>query len=200
MIWAGDFNRHHPMWDNDNDIHLFTNQATRQAAGLIELIANYELNMTLPKGIPTLKHMVTKKYSRPNNFFITNGLTNLIMACEVVPASRPTSTDHFPIITKIQIPYQAALTPISFNFKDVDWTTFKASLHTKLNTNPTPQTLLNTAQIKTALDNLTKAIQTTIEETVIVLKPRPDTKRWWNKKLNVMKKKLNKLRSISFKF
>ena len=24
MIWAGDFNRHHPLWDRDEDIHLFT--------------------------------------------------------------------------------------------------------------------------------------------------------------------------------
>ena len=26
MIWAGDFNRHHPLWDDDKDVHLFTNQ------------------------------------------------------------------------------------------------------------------------------------------------------------------------------
>jgi hypothetical protein len=24
MIWAGDFNRHHPLWDDDRDVHLFT--------------------------------------------------------------------------------------------------------------------------------------------------------------------------------
>ena len=60
MIWAGDFNRHHPFWDNKNDIHLFTNQAINKATDLIELIANYKLNMALPKGIPTLQHMVKK--------------------------------------------------------------------------------------------------------------------------------------------
>jgi exonuclease III len=27
MIWAGDFNRHHPMWDRDEDTHLFTAQS-----------------------------------------------------------------------------------------------------------------------------------------------------------------------------
>ena len=27
MIWAGDFNRHHPLWDRDEDVHLFTRQA-----------------------------------------------------------------------------------------------------------------------------------------------------------------------------
>ena len=71
MIWVGNFNRHHPLWDNDNDIHLFTQQAITQATKLIELLATYDLNMALPKGIPTLQHMVTKKYSRPDNIFIT---------------------------------------------------------------------------------------------------------------------------------
>jgi hypothetical protein len=28
MIWTGNFNRHHPLWDDDEDIHLFTQQAT----------------------------------------------------------------------------------------------------------------------------------------------------------------------------
>src|ERR1700684_621528 len=50
MIWAGYFNRHHPLWDSDFDIHLFTPHALRQAANLIELIATYDLNMALPKG------------------------------------------------------------------------------------------------------------------------------------------------------
>jgi hypothetical protein len=43
MIWAGNFNRHHPLWDNDEDIHLFTQQAGNFAGGLIELLATYRL-------------------------------------------------------------------------------------------------------------------------------------------------------------
>ena len=57
MIWAGDFNRHHPLWDNDKDTHLFTNQALRNAEGIIALLAEHEMTMALPKGIPTLRHM-----------------------------------------------------------------------------------------------------------------------------------------------
>jgi Endonuclease-reverse transcriptase len=57
MVWAGDFNRHHPLWDRDEDIHLFTRQVTRDAEGLISLLADFEMEMTLPKGVPTLQHM-----------------------------------------------------------------------------------------------------------------------------------------------
>ena len=52
MIWAGDFNRHHPLWDNNKDTYLFTQQAIRAAEGLIELIAMFNLDMALPKKIP----------------------------------------------------------------------------------------------------------------------------------------------------
>ena len=63
MIWAGDFNRHHPLWDDDKDTHLFTNQALRSAEGLIEQLAEHGMEMALPKGVPTLQHMRTKRYS-----------------------------------------------------------------------------------------------------------------------------------------
>ena len=99
-IWAGDFNRHHLLWDNNTDTHLFTQQATAQAASLIELLASYNLNMVLPKGTPTLQHMVTKKYSRPDNFFITAHLLDLIIICEVDLSVQPLSTNHFPIVVR----------------------------------------------------------------------------------------------------
>jgi Endonuclease-reverse transcriptase len=52
MIWAGDFNRHHPLWDDDKDTHLFTTQALRNAEGIINLLAEHDMEMSLPKGIP----------------------------------------------------------------------------------------------------------------------------------------------------
>ena len=104
MIWAGDFNRYHPLWDNDEDVRLFTRQATRDTERLIELLAEFEMQMALPKGSPTLQHMRSKKYSRPDNVFNTPGLMDLITKCEVDPSARPPATDHFLIITSILLP------------------------------------------------------------------------------------------------
>ena len=74
MLWAGDFNRHHPLWDRDEDSHLFTTQATRVAEKLVSMLADYSMGMPLSKGIPTLQHMRTKRYSRPDNVFCTPSL------------------------------------------------------------------------------------------------------------------------------
>ena len=119
MIWAGDFNRHHPLWDDDKDTHFFTNQALRNAEGIINLLAEYSMEMALPKGAPTLQHMRirTKKYSQPDNVFCTATLRPYVTKCEVKAQYRPTSTDHFPIVTHIDLP-QARIPPDpSYNFK-----------------------------------------------------------------------------------
>ena len=173
MIWAGDFNRHHPLWDNNNDTHLFTNQAINQASNLIELIANYGLNMALPKGLPTLQHMVTKKYSRPDNVFVTKGLSDLITRCKVDPSSQPSFTDHFPIVTNLQIPQKKSATQISYNFKNIDWDSCRNNLRTKLNIASIPLHLLNPEQVNEAIKSLTTSIQSTIKDSATQIKPRP---------------------------
>jgi hypothetical protein len=94
--------------------------------------------MALPKGIPTLKHMVTGRYSRPDNVFSTVGIADLITKCEVVPSLRPTSTDHFPIATNIQLPQERVDHPPTPNFKEVDWDEFRKKLDDRLSTAPDP--------------------------------------------------------------
>src|SRR5271168_1673710 len=199
MLWAGDFNRHHPLWDRDEDVHLFTQQANRFAGGLIELIATYDMVMALPKGTPTLRHMVTGRYSRPDNVFTTTGMSDLITKCEVVPSIRPPSTDHFPIVTTLQLPQERVDNASSHNFREVDWDDFRKKLTVKLGTAPDPRRVDNQEKLSTAVEALTKALQETIYENVVKMKPRPEAKRWWNGDLRRARKELNRLRSDSFR-
>jgi hypothetical protein len=147
MIWAGNFNHHHPLWDRDEDIHLFTRQATRDAEGLVNLLADYEMEMVLPKGIPMLQHMRTKKYSRPDNYnvFSTPGLQELISSCEVVASLRSASTDHFPIVTRIQLPQGHTNTSLSLNFRETDWDDFRSKLKPRLQLSP-DKSIINSDQ------------------------------------------------------
>jgi ribonuclease HI/endonuclease/exonuclease/phosphatase family metal-dependent hydrolase len=200
MIWAGDFNRHHPLWDRDEDDHLFTRQATQRAEGLIRLLADYEMDMVLPKGVPTLQHMVTKRYSRPDNVFSTPRLQDLVTRCEVDPAARPTSTDHFPIITQILLPQERTNTPPSFNFRETDWDEFRNKLEPRLQLTPDRPIITNAEQLNSAIENLTQALQETTLEVVKKSNPRPDAKRWWNGDLIKKRKELNRLRVTSYNF
>jgi ribonuclease HI/endonuclease/exonuclease/phosphatase family metal-dependent hydrolase len=200
MVWAGDFNRHHPLWDNDEDVHLFTRAATTNAESLIGILAEYEMQMLLPKGIPTLEHMRTKKYSRPDNVFSTPGIQDSITRCEVDPSSRPTSTDHFPIITHILLPQERINVAPSYNYREVDWENYRKKLTPKLRKSPDQPVINNIEQLNAAVNDLTSALQETTSEVVKRSKPRPDAKRWWNGELIKMKKNLNRLRSVSYTF
>ena len=60
VIWVGDFNRHHPAWDNPEDTRLFTQHALEVAELLIKATADLRLDSALPAGTPTHFHNVTR--------------------------------------------------------------------------------------------------------------------------------------------
>jgi len=54
LVWLGNFNRHHPLWDEDRNNHLFTGTALEASQKLINILADYGLTQILPKDVPTL--------------------------------------------------------------------------------------------------------------------------------------------------
>ena len=60
IMWVGDFNRHHPYWDDHCDDRLFTSEAIEAAERLIKAVMDTGLELALPSGIPTHRHNVTK--------------------------------------------------------------------------------------------------------------------------------------------
>ena len=54
IIWCGDFNKHHVMWDEERNHHLFTASALLATNELISYVAEFNLVMALPQGLPTL--------------------------------------------------------------------------------------------------------------------------------------------------
>lgn len=99
MIWVGDFNRHHPMWDESRNSHLFTSTNLSAAQPLLDLLATYGMTMALPKDIPTLEALNTKNYTRPDNVFCSAELTGSFVSCNTNPSACPPRTDHLPIIS-----------------------------------------------------------------------------------------------------
>jgi hypothetical protein len=200
LVWAGDFNRHHPMWDDDLDDRLFTPRALEDAGKLIKVLADLNLKMALPKGQPTLEHMVTKKYSRPNNFWCTEEIFELIIRCEVDPSLRPPATDHFPIAMYIDLPQERSTSKTSYNFRAVDWEDFQGNLAIRLFEIPPPQQITTIQQFREAAEDLTVAIQDTIRTRVPENKPCPFSKRWWNNDLSQQKTAIKKLSRLAYKF
>ena len=200
LIWAGDFNRHHPMWDEETNEHLFTPQALEMADQLIDILGELGLEMALPRDIPTLQHMRSKNYSRPDNVFCTARTMDLVIRCEVDTRLQPPKTDHFPIVTILDIPQKRLPPPERYNFKKADWVKFRRCLEDKVVALPEPTEITDEIHLERAAAELTEALQGAMQDTIEKTREPPDAKRWWNGELRKMKREQNKLSSESMRF
>jgi exonuclease III len=101
MIWLGDFNRHHPIWEEDTNSHLF--EPENYITPLLDLLYRHDMLLALPKGIPTFQTSAGQ-WTRPDNVWRSNSQDDLIQRCDVIPNIRPPLADHMPIITVIELP------------------------------------------------------------------------------------------------
>ena len=124
VLWLGDFNRHHPMWEEDANEHLF--EPEDYISPLIDLLYKNDMLLTLPKGIPTL-HTSAGNWTRPDNVWRTNTMDNPILRCDTVSAIRPPLADHLPIITILDLPFPWSSAAKTLDFRAVDWPPINAA-------------------------------------------------------------------------
>ena len=132
IIWLGDFNRHHPHWDDPSDTRLFSKEALKVADMLIDVVAEAGLVMALPSGTPTHYHNVTKRWSRLNQVFLSEHSENLLIACDTQTEHRGVKTDHLSILTELNIEANTNKEKQMPNFRKVNWDEFGKSLDVKL--------------------------------------------------------------------
>jgi exonuclease III len=123
-IWLGDFNRHHPLWDDPNDDRLFTNEAIDAAEVLIEAIADVGLVLALPGEIPTHQHNVTKRWSRLDQVFISDHSEDMLISCDTWTDWQGILTDHLPILTELDLQLGLTTNKPFTNFREVAWDEF----------------------------------------------------------------------------
>jgi Endonuclease-reverse transcriptase len=176
QVWLGNFNCHHPLWDEERNNHLFTNTNLEKAQMLLNMLARHGMKMALPKDTPTLEAMRMKNYTRVDNVFCSEELLKAFVMCDTMPEKRPNKTDHMPVIIVIDIrPPQAGNKP-QMNFRMTDWAKFARTLAEKLEVLLAPHKLTTTDEFKRALENLDTAIHATMAQHVPISRPCPHSK------------------------
>jgi hypothetical protein len=182
-IWAGDFNRHHPLWDDDRNHHLFTTNALNLAQPLLDLAADHNMLMPLPKGIPTLEHSNSGNWTRLDNIFASPSISEAFTRCNTEPGMRPPKADHLPIISSITLPLTTSAPPARMDWIAVDWEQFREKLTTELAANEQTEEIKTAEELESAVERLENSINKVVNELVPFSKPSPYRKRWWNKEL-----------------
>jgi hypothetical protein len=131
-MWLGDFNRHHPHWDDPADTRLFTRKAIHDTEVLISALAELGLDLALPQGIPTHLHNVTKRWTRLDQVFILEDHMNTIVTCKALSNTPGINTDHLPILTTLDLDLARAPSNLLKNFRNINWEEFEKTLSVTL--------------------------------------------------------------------
>ncbi len=199
LVWLGDFNRHHPAWDDPTNLHLFSSENLRRAEHLITILDRHDLSMALPPGIPTLEASRTKNLTRPDNVFCTPAILERLRICTVLHDKRPTKTDHFPIQTVFDMPTAAAVRRPRKDFRRVDWAEFGRALTERVEARHFPTNINTKARFDQVLNSLMDDLQVTIAEQVPETVDTPYAKRWWSAELAKMRSEKERLGRIAFR-
>jgi hypothetical protein len=182
ILCLGDFNRHHPLWEETHNSHLFNYPA---AQPLIDIIADFRFLQLLPRGIPTLQSTSTGNWTCPDNVFGTEHLVDTIISCNTDPSRCGPKTDHVPILTILEFDIPHTDLEPRCNWRDVDWEVFNKHLKALITTQQA-QPLVSKDKFQAAALHLTQSITNTIDDHVPFSKPCPHSKHWWTHQLTNM--------------
>ena len=199
VVWLGDFNRHHPLWDEERNAHLFTKAALEATQPLLVMISNYDMHMVLAKDIPTLEACSTKNHTRVDNVFCSEELLDRFISCDTYLQWRPQKTDHMPIISIMDIKPERTTHVEKFNYKLTDWPTFNKTLENNLEDIHVVEELTSEEECLKQITKLDTAIKGAIKEHVPVIKLSPYMKRWWTRDLTIMKRQKKRLARGSYR-
>ena len=198
-IWLGDFNRHHPHWDDPNDVRLFTDEAIKATEVLIEAVAEAGLELALPCQTPTHLHNITKRWSRLDQVFISDHSDNLLISCDTLADHMGINMDHLPILTELNLAANSTTTDPTPNFRNVDWEEFRETLAEYLSALQPAVKITEQRHLDRSCASLMEAIQYTIHDRVPKTTITTKSKRWWTKELTQLRWQSEKLGRQSYK-
>lgn len=199
IVLLGDFNRHHPTWDESRNSHLFTSTNLELAQPLLDLVGEFGLQMALPQDIPTLQSTSSKNYTRPDNVFVSSPLYNTLIRCDTAPDSRPPCTDHIPVCTEIDASPSLVNPSARPNFAKADWDLYRARLAELLEDLPKMRKIRTQVEIDSRVERLREAIQAAVLDAVPTLRLNVRSKRWWTADLKAHRKAVRALAARSYR-
>ena len=196
VMWLGDFNRHHPLWEDKANERLF--EPEDFISPLIELLYRNEMLLALPKGIPTYQS-AAGSWTRPDNVWRCNTPDDPILRCDVVPAIRPPLADHMPIITIVNMPCPRAAEAHALDFRQANWIKVNEDLTQQLESGLPPAKFTSKNDFISGVDKLVEVIKDVLEDHLKKCWPSLFKRRWWTKELSQLKKHQNRLSSKAYR-
>jgi Endonuclease-reverse transcriptase len=187
MLWAGDFNKHNPLWSGPSQMRRCRRSNSEL---LMQLLAQQHMELQLPAGTDTFQSDSHRTWTTIDLVFCDSALTPRILSCDAAHNERIPSADHLPIHTILDTRLDRRQTTPGRSFRNVAWDDFRNKLSENLalhglHNDPIPPT--TPADIDMLVNQITTAIQTTIQDNIPTMRISPYTKRWWNRDLKQLR-------------
>src|SRR6266481_5332676 len=115
-IWAGDFNKHHPMWSGYNVPDCCQRSDTDT---MLQLLLHCNLSLRLPPNTPTYQLDAHDTWSTLDLVFSTQDVAHAITKCQVLPDSCIPGADHLPVLTTVNTVLPTIPPVTRLNYKDI---------------------------------------------------------------------------------
>lgn len=199
-VWLGDFNRHHPMWDEPRNSQLFTRTNITRAETLIHELADWGMSLALPPFLPTRKGWGPQaNYTRCDQVFISTEALDSIITCKPNSETWPANTDHIPISTTLDLSPIHSNPPLRFNWRATDWAKLTPALKTELERIPAPSRIRSKEELQEKVEGLIRIFDQVRSDHVPITKPSPYQKRWWSKELQQERNRSRRLAKDAYK-
>ncbi|KAJ7187281.1 hypothetical protein C8R46DRAFT_822025, partial [Mycena filopes] len=105
------------------------------------------MEMALPRDIPTLRAKGTGNLTRPDNVFCSEGLLQFFVSCDAYPTRTPGTTDHFPIISELDLVPPTKVMEERWNWRGANWDELRKELATELEGQGDPEGFGNAEEV-----------------------------------------------------
>ncbi|KAJ7921816.1 hypothetical protein B0H13DRAFT_1508844, partial [Mycena leptocephala] len=151
------------------------------------------MKMALPRDIPTLRAKGTGNLTRPDNVFCSEDFLDFFISCDAYPIRTPGTTDHFPVISEIDLVPPVRVIEERWNWRGADWEELVKMLAAELEQAGLAEGYASAEEVEAAIAELDETVWRCVKEHVPLSKISPHSKRWWTPELSALRKEKEKL-------
>ncbi|KAJ6468905.1 hypothetical protein C8R45DRAFT_766923, partial [Mycena sanguinolenta] len=140
----------------------------------------------------------TGNLTHPDNVFCSENFFDFFVSCDAYPERTPRTTDHFPIISEIDLILPVRGREKRWDWKGTDWEEFVKVLEEEWAAMEDADGYASLEEVLGALRRMDKAVWRCVEQKVRKMKVCARSKRWWTAELSEFRKK-ERLARISYR-
>ncbi|KAJ6550646.1 hypothetical protein DFH09DRAFT_925907, partial [Mycena vulgaris] len=127
------------------------------------------------------------------NVFCSGDFIPFFISCDAYPDITPGTTDHFPIISVIDLVPPTVEVTERRNWRATDWDELRKMAKTELAKEPMVRGYASVEEVLGGIAKLDAALMLCVEKHVPLRKVSPHSKRWWRAEFAGQKKAKDKL-------